>query len=132
MAYGGKKPVPFQRAICQSQALEPGKHSSSMFIARELTTLIGIMGNFIRKAMAKLAAASGCNVTSLDSNATIACLRALSMDRLLQAQLDTHSSGPEANIGDECLPVVDGTFLPPAPSQLIDRGHLAIIPTMIG
>ena len=75
--------------------------------------------------MAKLAAATGCNKTSLESDETIACLRSLDADALLKAQTDTHSTGPEANIGDEWLPVVDGTFLPAAPSTLLNEGRFA-------
>lgn len=82
--------------------------------------------------MAKLTGAAGCNTTALESNATIACLRALSLDALLKAQIETHSDGPEANIGDEWLPVVDGTFLPTAPSVLLDEGRFANVSAMIG
>jgi len=82
--------------------------------------------------MAKLTDAAGCNTTALDSDATVACLRALSTDALLKAQVDTHSDGPEANIGDEWLPVVDGTFLPAAPSVLLNEGRFANVSAIIG
>lgn len=113
MAYGAEKPVPFQRAICQSQALEPG-----------------ITGNFTHNAMERLLNASDCNTTSVDSQATIDCLRSLSPETLLQLQTET--AGDTANIGDEWLPVVDGDFLPSAPSQLLREGRFAAIPTIIG
>jgi carboxylesterase type B len=108
MAYGGEKPVPFQKAIGQSQILEPG-----------------IVGEFTNAAMAKVL-----NSTSVDSQATIDCLRMLSAEKLVQLQTDT--AGDSANIGDEWLPVVDGDFLPAAPSQLLREGRFAAIPTIIG
>jgi carboxylesterase type B len=113
MAYGGEKPVPFQKAIGQSQILEPG-----------------IVGEFTNAAMAKVLNASDCNSTSVDSQATIDCLRMLSAEKLVQLQTDT--AGDSANIGDEWLPVVDGDFLPAAPSQLLREGRFAAIPTIIG
>jgi len=113
MAYGGDKPVPFQKAIGQSQILEPG-----------------IVGEFTNTAMAKVLNASDCNTTSVDSQATIDCLRKLSPEKLVQLQTDT--AGDSANIGDEWLPVVDGDFLPAAPSQLLREGRFAAIPTMMG
>jgi carboxylesterase type B len=113
MAYGGEKPVPFHKAIGQSQVLEPG-----------------IVGEFTNQAMAKVLNASDCNSTSVDSPATIDCLRMLSAEKLVELQTDT--AGDSANIGDEWLPVVDGDFLPAAPSQLLREGRFASIPTIMG
>lgn len=113
MAFGGEKPVPFHQAIGQSQILEPG-----------------ITGEFTENAMAKVLNASDCNSSSADSHATIGCLRSLSPEKLLQLQTDT--AGDSANIGDEWLPVVDGDFLPAAPSQLLREGRFAAVPTMMG
>lgn len=113
MAYGADKPVPFQKAICQSQALEPG-----------------LTGEFTDNAMGRLLNASDCNSTSADSHAAIDCLRSLSPEKLVQLQTET--AGETANIGDEWLPVVDGDFLPAAPSQLLHDGRFASVPTIIG
>ncbi|KAI3392508.1 hypothetical protein diail_5643 [Diaporthe ilicicola] len=55
MAYGASKPVAFQQAICESQALEPG-----------------ITGNFTADAMRLLVDYLGCNTTSFDSEETLA------------------------------------------------------------
>lgn len=115
MAYGASKPVPFQQGICQSQALEPG-----------------ITGNFTIDAMGALVDYIGCNATSLHSEATVACLRGLDMETLLDASLATYQSDITHNIGDIWLPVVDGDFLPAAPSQLIEAGRFANVTTMIG
>ncbi|KAM0722685.1 hypothetical protein Q7P37_002126 [Cladosporium fusiforme] len=113
MAYGGEKPVPFHRAIGQSQMLEPG-----------------ITGEFTQNAMSRLLNASDCNSTSAHSQAAIDCLRSLSPETLVRIQTET--AGDSENIGDVWLPVVDGDFLPSAPSQLLREGRFAAIPTIMG
>ncbi|KAI0473344.1 putative lipase [Xylariaceae sp. FL0804] len=115
MAYGADKPVPFQRGICMSQALEPG-----------------ITGNFSIDAMQLMVDAVGCNTSSLHSDATVACLRNFDMETLLNASIATYASDIGHNVGDIWLPVVDGDFLPAAPSQLIKHGRFANVTTMIG
>lgn len=113
MAYGGSKPVPFHKAIAQSQVLEPG-----------------ITGKFTDDAMARVLNASSCNTTSADSQAAIDCLRTLSAKDLIKLQTDT-VVGSE-NIGDIWLPTVDGDILPSAPSQLLSEGRFAAITTIMG
>ena len=108
MAYGGDKPVPFQQAICQSQALEPG-----------------ITGNFTRDAMQALVDEVGCDSTDLQSPQTVQCLRGLDMQTLLDASIATYKSDIAHNIGDIWLPVVDGDFLPAPPSQLVRESRFA-------
>ncbi|OBT47507.1 hypothetical protein VE00_03167 [Pseudogymnoascus sp. WSF 3629] len=115
MAYGGSKPVSFQQGICQSQALEPG-----------------ITGNFTIDAMRLLVNYVGCNKTDLHSAGTVACLRDFDTQTLLSASLDTYVADIAHNIGDIWLPVVDGDFLPEAPSQLIREHRFAKVTTMIG
>ncbi|KAI1326857.1 putative lipase [Xylariaceae sp. FL0255] len=115
MAYGGSKPAPFQQAICESQALEPG-----------------ITGNFTFNAMELLVDAVGCNTTDLHSKETVACLRALDMETYLNASIATYQDDIAHNLGDIWLPVVDGDFLPAAPSKLIKEGKFSNITTMIG
>lgn len=115
MAYGGSQPVPFQQASCESQALEPG-----------------ITGNFTTEAMDDVTQYVGCDTSDLQSPETISCLRALSTEALQAAQETTHRVGPGANIGDQWLPVVDGDFLPEAPSKLVANGGFANVTTMIG
>lgn len=114
LAFGGSKPVPFQAAICESQALEPG-----------------ITGNFTINQMQLLVNAVGCNTTDLNSNATIQCLRNLDTQTMLQASIDTYSSDISNNIGDCWLPVVDGDFLPAAPSVLLTENRFANVTTMV-
>lgn len=114
LAYGGDVPVPFQQGICESQALEPG-----------------ITGNFTLVQMQLLVDATGCNDTDINSNDTIACLRALDTDTFAQASFDTYVADIPHNIGDSWLPVVDGDFLPAAPSELLVQGRFANVTTMI-
>ncbi|KAI1746544.1 putative lipase [Xylaria castorea] len=115
MAYGGSKPVPFQQGICESQNNEPG-----------------ITANFTIDAMQLVVNAVGCNTSSLQSEETVRCLRDFDMETLLNASIATHFTDVAHNIGDIWLPVVDGDFLPAAPSQLIKEGRFANITTMIG
>lgn len=91
LAFGASKPAPFHRAIAQSQVIEAG-----------------ITGNYTRNAMQRLANATGCNTSDLQTSATVACLRNRTMSELVNAQTKTHMDGVDANIGDEWLPVVDG------------------------
>ncbi|KAK4232947.1 Carboxylesterase [Achaetomium macrosporum] len=108
MGYGASKPVPFQQGICQCQALEPG-----------------ITGNFTIDAMQAVVDYVDCDPNNLHSKETVACLRNLDMQTLLNASLATYSSDIAHNIGDIWLPVVDGDFLPAAPSTLIRQGRFA-------
>lgn len=88
LAYGASKPAPFHRAICQSQALEGD-----------------ITGNITRDSVSRVVGYVGCNTTSLDSAATISCLRNKTTEELFEAFSETATG---ANLGDEWLPVVDG------------------------
>lgn len=106
LAYGGMKPLPFQRGIAESQSLEPG-----------------ITGSFARDAMTALVDHVGCNTTSLDAAETITCLRKMNTATLLNASITTYQSDIAHNIGDIWLPIVDGDFLPAAPSKLIAEGR---------
>lgn len=114
LAYGGSQPVPFQQGICESQALEPG-----------------ITGNITKDQMQLLADATGCNTSDINSDATIACLRALDTDTFANASFNTYSADIAHNIGDSWLPVVDGDFLPAAPSELLAQGRMANVTTTI-
>ncbi|KAI5367146.1 putative carboxylesterase, type B, carboxylesterase type B, active, alpha/Beta hydrolase [Septoria linicola] len=112
LAYGGEEPQVFHKAIGQSQILEGG-----------------ITGNFTRDAMQDVADYTKCNSTSLDSATTLICLRALSTDELFAAQ---NATATDLNVGDIWLPVVDGDFLPAAPSDLISSRRFYNVTTMIG
>jgi len=115
LAYGGTKPLPFQRGIAESQSLEPG-----------------ITGAFARDAMSATVNYVGCNNTSLDAAETIACLRKMDTATLLNASLATYASDIAHNIGDIWLPIVDEDFLPAAPSKLIAEGRFGNVTFMSG
>ena len=115
LAYGGTKPLPFQRGVAESQALEPG-----------------ITGNFARDAMTALVDYVGCNTTSLDAPETIACLRNMDTATLLNASITTYASDIGHNVGDIWLPIVDDDFLPAPPSQLIAEGRFGNATFMTG
>lgn len=115
LAYGGTKPAPFHRGICESQALEPG-----------------ITGSYTIDAMQEVVSYLGCNSSSLHSASTVECLRGLDMDSLLTASIDTYQVDFAHNGGDIWLPSVDGDFLPAAPSQLLNEGRFANVPALIG
>ncbi|KAJ7730448.1 putative lipase [Mycena metata] len=117
MAYGGAKPVPFERAIPESQFLEPG-----------------ITGNFTRDAMQAVADLVGCNTTDLQSAETAACLRGLDVETLNNASIAVTSAQGDIshNVGDIWLPVMDGDFLPAAPSELIRSGRFANVTVLSG
>lgn len=108
MAYGGTKPVPFQRGISESQVLEPG-----------------ITGNFSIDAFQLVLEHVGCNTTALHSPETVACLRNLDMETLQAAAEATYLDDLAHNIGDIWLPTVDGDFLPAAPSTLLAEQRFA-------
>ncbi|GIZ44138.1 hypothetical protein CKM354_000734600 [Cercospora kikuchii] len=112
MAYGASKPPVFHKAIGQSQILEGG-----------------ITANFTRDAMQAVADYTKCNTTELDSDATLQCLRNLTTADLFDAQ---NATSTLMNLGDIWLPVVDGDFLPAAPSELIATGRFYNVTTMIG
>ncbi|KAI0515051.1 acetylcholinesterase [Xylaria bambusicola] len=106
LAYGGAREVPFQRAICESQALEPG-----------------ITGNFTSDAWARVVAYAGCDGSSSEDE--VACLRELDTQAMLEAAEATFQSDISDNIGDIWLPTVDDDFLPAAPSTLIRESRFA-------
>ncbi|OAF99187.1 putative lipase [Paraphaeosphaeria sporulosa] len=117
LAFGGEKALPYQRGICQSQALEPG-----------------ITGNFTRDAMNKVIEYTKCNPGngSTDSPDVIACLRSKDTQTLYDASATTYTGDIAHNIGDVWLPSVDGDFLPDAPSKLISEGRFGDASYMFG
>jgi carboxylesterase type B len=100
--------VPFQQAIYQSQALEAG-----------------MLGDCTAIQMQMVVNATGC------SDDTIDCLRSLDTQTLAEKSFETYSAAKAAGEGDCWLPVVDGDFLPDAPSKLIADGRFADVATMI-
>ncbi|KAF9737652.1 hypothetical protein PMIN06_010344 [Paraphaeosphaeria minitans] len=117
LAYGGEKVLPYQRGICQSQALEPG-----------------ITSNFTRDAMKRVIENTKCNPGngSIDSPEVIACLRSKDTQTLYDASATTYTGDIAHNIGDVWLPSVDGDFLPDTPSKLVSEGRFGNASYMFG
>ena len=115
LAYGGSKPAPFQQVICQSQALENA-----------------ITGNTTRHSMYRVWLQTSCTQFDFDSPESAQCLRDQPMEILMEAQIETHVPGPKDNDGDAWLPVVDGDFVPEAPSTMLARGDFANVSAIIG
>lgn len=115
MAYGASVPAPFQQAIFQSHQ-----------------TGTGITKNITIKAMQDVVDRVGCNGSLLHSNDTVACLRQLDTEMLLNASLAAYALDGAQNAGGIWLPAVDGDFLPAAPSTLAQQGRFAHVPIMSG
>lgn len=111
LCLGASKPVAFHQAIFESEALD-----------------LGITSNGTRSSMSHVANETECYVDSLDSAATVQCLRDLPMEKLLAAQLQGF------NTGDIWEPSVDGPggFLPEPPSELLRKGKFARIASVFG
>ncbi|KAK7034725.1 hypothetical protein VNI00_012132 [Paramarasmius palmivorus] len=111
LAYGGSQHTPFHAAIMQSTALEPGSTSNRSAVTyNEVATL------------------AGCELGNPQSTETVACLRALPFETLLNYTIVQYGSATS----DIYLPHVDGDFLPLASSELVRQGLFPKMPVMIG
>ncbi|KAJ8092660.1 hypothetical protein PM082_006988 [Marasmius tenuissimus] len=116
LAYGGTKPIPFHAAIMESTALEPGSTSNITVDSYN--------------AVVKL---TGCDVSKdPQSAASLACLRSLPFQKLLNITVTQHDSTGDQNDGDIYLPAVDGDFLPSPSSELATKGQFPKIPVIVG
>lgn len=115
LAYGGSQKAPFHRAICESTALEPG-----------------ITANLTLDSFNGVAWGTGCVRGDPQSLETLECLRSLPMETLLNITLTQADSNSSINNGDVYLPIVDGDFLPAAPSELIRTGRFTPVPFIGG
>uniref|UniRef100_A0A0W0F2A9 Carboxylic ester hydrolase n=1 Tax=Moniliophthora roreri TaxID=221103 RepID=A0A0W0F2A9_MONRR len=104
------KPKLFHSAVMQSTSLEPNITSDI-----SATTF---------KAVAKLA-----NCSSSTSSVELECLRALPFEKLLNVTISQYQS---VGVNDAYLPVVDGDFLPLAPSNMTRRGLFPKMPVIMG
>lgn len=82
--------------------------------------------------MARAWHTTSCQNLTFDSAENADCLRKIPMGELLQGQLRTHTAAVRQNQGDNWLPVVDGDFLPDAPSKLIAEHRFANVSTIQG
>ncbi|KAF5346951.1 hypothetical protein D9758_010128 [Tetrapyrgos nigripes] len=116
LAYGGTKGAPFHGAIMESTALEPTSTSNLTFDTFN--------------AVANL---TGCDTFgNPQGSKTLACLRNLPMEMLLNITIQQHDSTSSQNDGDIYLPTVDGDFLPSASSELTRQGRFVRMPVIIG
>ncbi|KAF7984454.1 hypothetical protein HWV62_14546 [Athelia sp. TMB] len=104
-AYGGKQGVAFRRAIMQS-----GSPAADQ----------GVSGNVSTANTA--AVAQSVNCTGADA---LACLRALPMETLLNATIARAYAAVPPFGFDTFIGVVDGDFIPSAPSVLVKTGQFA-------
>lgn len=115
-AFGGAQKAPFQQAIIESTALEPTQTS-----------------NLTLSTFNAVAQWTGCtNGSDPQSTSTLACLRGLSMESLLNTTLAQQASTANDNDGDTYLPTIDGDFIPEAPSALLAAGKFNQIPFIAG
>lgn len=90
-------------------------------------------GPLTRDTFNAVAIQAGCAVNnSTQSAATIACLRALSMEDVWNATLSVYNELILSTDGDIWLPTVDGSFLPAAPSELVRDGNFTQMPLVLG
>jgi carboxylesterase type B len=117
VAYGGSQGAPFHGAIIESTALEATSTS-----------------NVTVDSFNSVAEMSGCvpNGTSPQSNATLTCMRSLSMETLLNTTITQLDATSSENDGDIYLPTVDGDFLPASGSELVRTGRFTKMPIMAG
>lgn len=115
-AFGGEINPPFNRAISESFAVEFG-----------ITTAISpSMQN-----SADVVTASGCSY--LESELSLECLRSLPLEDLLAVSLTVANEVvPQLNGEAAYVPVVDGNFIPDAPSILLNSGRFSDVPLVIG
>ena len=66
------------------------------------------------------------------SSETLACLRSLPFEKLLDATIEQRDSSATTNNGDVYLPTVDGDFLPLPSSELTLKGMFPKLPIIIG
>lgn len=105
-AFGGAGRAPFQRCILQSGA--PAADS-------------GVSGNGTYVNTMSVADATSCAAKSEEE--TLLCLRQLPMESLLDATLTLEATLAKASMQDTFYPVVDGDFIPDAPSRLVRAGR---------
>ncbi|KAK4949852.1 hypothetical protein LTR10_011694 [Elasticomyces elasticus] len=105
-AYGGQGSVPFQRGIMESgsPAADPG-----------------VSGNFTLTSTTTVAQLAGCSSTN--STVVLDCLRQLPMTQLLKAVIQYENITASELSQDIFFPVVDGDFIPAAPSTLLRTGQ---------
>ena len=107
-AYGGKVPAPFKRAVMQS-----GGATADTGTASNITTIH------------TAAVIDSVNCTSSSSSDELACLRALPLQTILNAEVDYELSINPFGGLDVFIPVSPSSFIPESPSDLLYSGQFA-------
>jgi len=81
----------------------------------------GVCGNFTAISTTTVAQLAGCS--GKDDSTVLTCLRSLPMTTLLDAVLQYENITANATAQDIFFPVVDGDFIPDAPSALLRTGR---------
>ncbi|MCJ1386162.1 hypothetical protein MMC17_009288 [Xylographa soralifera] len=108
VAFGGKQPVPFSRAIAESGA--PASEQ-------------GINSTTPAQRFAQVASLLNCNRSS--STATLTCMRAVPLSILNQTELAFAAEVAPPFGFNAFTPIVDRDFIPDAPSSLVASGRFA-------
>lgn len=109
-AYGGTQPAPSRRAIMQSSSAtaDPGMTSNQTWVnTQELTQLFN------------------CSNPDDDLTASITCLRDMTLDQMLPAEINlTLAQHPFSGL-DVFFPVVDQILVPASPPRLLLHGNFS-------
>lgn len=109
-AYGGEKPVPFKRAIMESGSAAADQDTVGTTVCNRTVKLTGILN---------------CNGSHVDTAQSVACLRNLTLQQILPTEINYTESVDIFSGFDVFHPVVDGSFVPAAPSTLLKTGRFA-------
>ncbi|MCJ1477194.1 hypothetical protein MMC13_005865 [Lambiella insularis] len=107
-AFGGKEEAPFTRVIAESGAPASDQGINSTIPAERFNQVASLV-----------------NCTSANPNSTLECMRALPLATLLQTELAFAAKVAPPFGFNAFTPVVDGDFIPEAPSTLVSSGKLA-------
>jgi carboxylesterase type B len=89
--------------------------------------------NFHNSHFADLTTQTGCIFINPNSEETLNCLRSLSLESLLDAEIAVNAADSLVNSDLETfIPVVDGDFLPDVPSKLFRQGRYAKVSMIAG
>jgi carboxylesterase type B len=117
MAFGGPQQFLFYQAIMESGTLtvesDNKQRENSNF--RDLTDV------------------THCTFINSNSEESLGCLRSLPLETLLNAEIAVSTTDSlTKSVLEVSIPVVDGDFLPEAPSKLFSRGRFAKVPMIAG
>ena len=108
-AFGASRPVPFRRAIMQSGMS---------------TSVAATTSNVTSKYTADTTRLLGCTSPMADTAAELSCLQSIPFQQVLSVvETYAHSINPHSLL--VWRPVAEGSFMPAAPSELVETGRFA-------